>query len=127
MGRKKSELSPRQREIILGLALGKTRSQVAYELSISPNTLNAHLRNAFRFLGAVNVVDAVQKLQGEPALPVSALRKAGPLARVRPLPLNVDMRVEDGQVLVTLELAMRLPPESLEDRLRGARGRLRAL
>ena len=112
----KTELSPRERQIILSLALGKTRLQVASELSLSPHTIDHHLQRAFKFLGAANLVDAVMKIQGD-----SRLR-----SQARPLPLNVNMQLEDDQVLVTFELSVRLPLETLQDRFHGDRGRLRA-
>jgi DNA-binding CsgD family transcriptional regulator len=116
----KTELSPRQRQIILSLALGKTRSQVASELSISPSTISNHLQSAFKFLGAVNLVDAVLKLQGDSLLPLGPVRQPAPRARSQPTPLNVNMRLDDDQVLVTLELSVRLPLETLQGRLGGA-------
>jgi len=62
MHHQKHGLSPRELEIMTGLAQGKTRAQMAAELKISVRTLNVHLTRAFVFLGAVNRVEAVVKL-----------------------------------------------------------------
>jgi len=63
MRREKTKLAPRERLVLLGLSQGKTRKQVASEMGISGNTLKQYLMRAYRFLGAVNLVDAVLKMR----------------------------------------------------------------
>ena len=59
----KTGLSPRERDVLAQLALGRTRMGVAQELGISTGTVNTHIEGAFRFLGASNVVEAVVKFR----------------------------------------------------------------
>jgi len=50
-------LSPREREIAILLAEGKTAAEIAAQLHISPNTVDVHRRNLMRKLDLHNVVD----------------------------------------------------------------------
>lgn len=106
MPKKKLGLSPKEVEIIQNLALGKTRAQVADHLSISTHTLSTHLARSFRYLSAVNVVDAVLKLQ-EP-LADKTPGQSAQFARIR---------FEDGRLLLTFELSVKLPVKTLADGL----------
>ena len=45
-------LSPRERQVVQMLALGRTGEQVAQELSLSPETVRTHVRNAMDRTGA---------------------------------------------------------------------------
>ncbi len=107
--KKKLGLSPKEVEIIQNLALGKTRAQVADHLSISTHTLSTHLARSFRYLSAVNVVDAVLKLQ-EPLVDKTPGQSAQ-FARIR---------FEDGRLLLTFELSVKLPVKALADGLGSA-------
>ena len=52
-------LTPREREVLERLALGRTGSEAARELGISPETVRVHVRNAMRRLGARTRVQAI--------------------------------------------------------------------
>jgi DNA-binding CsgD family transcriptional regulator len=52
-------LTPREREILRWLAAGKSNSQVATILAISPRTVHKHLERIFRKLGVENRTAAV--------------------------------------------------------------------
>jgi PAS domain S-box-containing protein len=54
-----SRLTPRQREILILIAAGLSTSEVAEELTLSPETVRNHLRNAFRELRAHTRVEAI--------------------------------------------------------------------
>jgi DNA-binding CsgD family transcriptional regulator len=53
------QLSARERDVLSMIALGKNRSQVAYDLNISENTLRVYLDSARHKLGALNIPHAV--------------------------------------------------------------------
>ena len=52
-------LTPRQREVMVLLASGYTRPEIAQELGISPNTVSDHTKRAYARLGAHNRVEAI--------------------------------------------------------------------
>jgi PAS domain S-box-containing protein len=52
-------LTPRQREILHLIASGMSTAEVASELTLSPETVRNHLRNAFRELGAHTRIEAI--------------------------------------------------------------------
>ena len=54
-----TELSPREREALMQLSLGRSRAAVADALQISENTLRAYIDSARHKLGALNVTHAV--------------------------------------------------------------------
>ncbi len=54
-----TELSPREREALTQLSLGRSRAAVADALQISENTLRAYINSARHKLGALNVTHAV--------------------------------------------------------------------
>jgi DNA-binding CsgD family transcriptional regulator len=54
-----TELSPREREALMQLSLGRSRAAVADALHISENTLRAYIDSARHKLGALNVTHAV--------------------------------------------------------------------
>lgn len=56
-------ITARQREILCLLSQGMLNKQIAYELSISTNTVKAHLHQIFRELKANNRTTAVQNAQ----------------------------------------------------------------
>jgi PAS domain S-box-containing protein len=56
-------LTPRQREILNLIASGLSTSEVARELTLSPETVRNHLRNAFRELRAHTRVEAIAAAQ----------------------------------------------------------------
>jgi len=57
----KASLSDRELEVLRRAALGLTVGQVARRLGISPRTVETHLTNAYRKLGARNRVQAVAR------------------------------------------------------------------
>ena len=77
-------------------------------------------------MGRANLGEGRLEIQGDSRLPASPLGKPALRSQARSLPLNVNMQLEDDQVLVTFELSVRLPLETLQDRFHGASGRLRA-
>ena len=56
-------LTPRQREILALIAAGLSTAAVASELTLSPETVRNHLRNAFRELRAHTRVEAIATAQ----------------------------------------------------------------
>lgn len=54
-----AELSPRQRQVLELLGRGKPNKLIAHELSISENTVKAHLRQIMKRLGVHNRTEAV--------------------------------------------------------------------
>jgi PAS domain S-box-containing protein len=56
-------LTPRQREILTLIASGLSTAEVAKELTLSPETVRNHLRNAFGELGAHTRVEAIAAAQ----------------------------------------------------------------
>jgi PAS domain S-box-containing protein len=56
-------LTPRQREILGLIASGLSTAEVARELTLSPETVRNHLRNAFRELGVHTRVEAIVAAQ----------------------------------------------------------------
>jgi PAS domain S-box-containing protein len=56
-------LTPRQREILNLIASGLSTSEVARELTLSPETVRNHVRNAFRELHAHTRVEAIAAAQ----------------------------------------------------------------
>jgi len=53
-------LSPREREVMELVILGKMNKQIAYDLSLSEITVKIHRGNAMRKMGARNLVEFVQ-------------------------------------------------------------------
>jgi DNA-binding NarL/FixJ family response regulator len=53
-----SALSGREREVLDHIQLGLTNRQIASQLFVSPNTVNKHVQNVLRKLGAANRVQA---------------------------------------------------------------------
>ena len=97
---RKAALSPRELEVLQGLALGKTHSQLAVEMGISTHTLKAYLVRAYRFLGAVNAPDAVQKLH--------RLRSQAAETPLLPAPGSMPTQAECRIMVFTVELHLRL-------------------
>ncbi|MEA2221283.1 MAG: hypothetical protein QOJ35_3909 [Solirubrobacteraceae bacterium] len=73
-GRGSSRISAREAQVLGMLSQGKTTEQVADELFLSPETVQTHVRNATRKLGARGRLHAVilALVHGEIALPVTA-------------------------------------------------------
>ncbi len=55
-------LTPRQREVIIRKAEGKTYGQVAYELGITEQTVKNHLGLVYTKLGAEHLIEALRIL-----------------------------------------------------------------
>jgi RNA polymerase sigma factor (sigma-70 family) len=53
-----SELSDREREVILILAQGKQNKEIARQLGISEHTVEKHLSNIYRKLNVANRAEA---------------------------------------------------------------------
>ena len=75
-------LTPRQREVLTLIASGLSTGEVAHELTLSPETVRNHLRNAFRELRAHSRVEAVASAQRLGLLAASGLA---------PLPADAHM------------------------------------
>ncbi len=54
-------LTRRERELLIGLARGRTNAQLAQDLAISLNTVKFHLKNTYEKLGAHNRAGAVAR------------------------------------------------------------------
>lgn len=52
-------LTERERQVLAAVAVGRTNSEVADELSIMPTTVKTYLKNAMRKLGTRNRVETV--------------------------------------------------------------------
>jgi two-component system response regulator DesR len=57
-------LTPRERQVLQGIAEGRTNAEIAAALELSPNTVKEHVSSMFKKLGARNRADAVQRAQG---------------------------------------------------------------
>jgi len=62
---KKTEvrLTARENEILLLLAKGMNRDEIAAKLFISPETVKMHIKNSYRKLKAKNKIDALIKMK----------------------------------------------------------------
>ena len=49
-----TSLTPREREVIIRLAQGKTNRQIAMDLKVSPRTVEKHVERILAKLGATN-------------------------------------------------------------------------
>ncbi|MHC4758553.1 MAG: response regulator transcription factor [Planctomycetota bacterium] len=58
-----SNLTSREREIVRELVLGKTNKLIAYELGISPKTVDFHRANIMDKLGFESVVELIRVIQ----------------------------------------------------------------
>jgi DNA-binding NarL/FixJ family response regulator len=56
MVRDLSELSPRQRAVLVGIVQGKTRTAIGRDLGIGLGTVNTHIRILYDRLGVSNYV-----------------------------------------------------------------------
>jgi len=56
-----SELSPRESQVLRHMAQGYSYKEIALALSISPHTVNAHLKNVYAKLRANNRAEALRK------------------------------------------------------------------
>ena len=63
MKRIDAELTPRENEVLLLLAKGMNREEIAAKLFISPETVKMHLKNLYKKLKAKNKVDALIKMK----------------------------------------------------------------
>ena len=52
-------LSPRQREVLAGLCVGKSNKQISYELGLSEGTVKIHVTAVFKSFGVRNRTQAV--------------------------------------------------------------------
>ena len=56
-------LTARENEVLLLLAKGMNREEIAAKLFISPETVKMHIKNMYRKLKAKNKVDALIKMK----------------------------------------------------------------
>ncbi|MCX8500313.1 MAG: response regulator transcription factor [Alphaproteobacteria bacterium] len=56
-----SELTPRQREVLLRLLSGRTTKEIARDLKLAEGTIKIHLAAVFRFMGARNRTEAAAR------------------------------------------------------------------
>jgi DNA-binding CsgD family transcriptional regulator len=56
------ELTPREREVMTWAVQGKTTSETALILDMSPNTVGFHRKQVFKKLGVYTMVQAAWKL-----------------------------------------------------------------
>jgi DNA-binding CsgD family transcriptional regulator len=73
-----ARLTPRQREILGLIASGLSTDEVARELTLSPETVRNHLRNASKELRAHTRVEAIAAAQRLGLLAPTALRPHAP-------------------------------------------------
>jgi len=55
-----SSLSPRCRDVLIGLLAGQSNKEIAYGLGISPRTVEVHRAQLMKRLGARNAAEAVR-------------------------------------------------------------------
>lgn len=62
---KKTEvrLTARENEVLLLLAKGMNRDEIAAKLFVSPETVKMHIKNIYRKINAKNKVDALIKMK----------------------------------------------------------------
>jgi DNA-binding CsgD family transcriptional regulator len=60
-----TELTPRELEVIVHVAAGRTNSEIGWLLGISPHTVRKHLENAYEKLGAHTRTGAVAAVFGQ--------------------------------------------------------------
>lgn len=58
--RRIEELSPREREVLQGLVAGKANKVIAYDLGISPKTVEVHRANLVKKMGARSLSELVR-------------------------------------------------------------------
>ena len=63
-----ARLSPRERDVLAGLALGESTEQIGLTLAMSPHTVRTHLRNVMRKLEARTRAHAVAIAIGDGAI-----------------------------------------------------------
>ena len=63
MKRTDAALTLRENEVLLLLAKGMNRDEIAAKLFISPETVKMHVKNLYRKLKAKNKVDALIKMK----------------------------------------------------------------
>jgi LuxR family transcriptional regulator, maltose regulon positive regulatory protein len=76
------ELSPGELRVLRYLPSSLSRPEIAVELSISPNTVNAHIRSIYTKLQVRDRSSAVQRAR-ELRLPAAARRTDAPITRIR--------------------------------------------
>ena len=63
MKRTDAELTRRENEVLLLLAKGMNREEIAAKLFVSPETVKMHIKNLYKKLKAKNKVDALIKMK----------------------------------------------------------------
>jgi PAS domain S-box-containing protein len=64
-GRLRGSLTPREREVVRHVALGRSTPQIAADLNLSPATVRSHVRNAMVKMGAHTRAQLVALVLGE--------------------------------------------------------------
>jgi DNA-binding CsgD family transcriptional regulator len=62
-------LSPRERDVVMELLKGRTRSQIGEALFISPETVKWHTSRIYRKLGVSSRIQLLQRVLGETDVP----------------------------------------------------------
>ena len=63
MKRADAKLTTRENEVLLLLAKGMNREEIAAKLFISPETVKMHIKNIYKKLKAKNKIDALIKMK----------------------------------------------------------------
>ena len=74
-------LSGRERGIVVELLKGKTRSEIAAVLFISPETVKWHIRRVYRKLGVSTKIELVQRVLAETSVQSENLRRSADVSR----------------------------------------------
>ena len=61
-------LSPRERDVLGGLVAGRANKQIAFDLGISPRTVEVHRARIMEKLGAKNAADLMRIVLGRERL-----------------------------------------------------------
>ena len=74
-----ASLSPREGQVLLLVADGKTTKGIAFELGLSVRTIEIHRERAVRRLGVRTMAEAIRLLTlASPAVPLMDVRRTAP-------------------------------------------------
>lgn len=85
-GGKPSVLTPREREILMQVATGGTTREIARRLGLSENTVERHINNIFKKLGAHNRIEALRIAAAAGLIPGSPIPGPRPAAEASEVP-----------------------------------------